>query len=436
MNYADLFLSAIITAIGTHFTLLNIASLNNDEKTNINIPKFVFSIMIMSILVILNKLFFVDINKLVLSSLIIIIIAFYTIFNKDIVKSIFYGLIFIIFNIIIEVTVSLIFLIFFKYSIDIYNDLNFSMSIFSTGTILILLLISKISKLKLLLNNVYKKVMLKSSSIFIFSIFTFYLIVICVNNYYIYNNNLTYFINLGIMIIVLISLSIVIYNKFQKQKFEDKYNQMIEYVSKYEKIINEQGKKNHEYNNQLMVLSGYVNNPKKLKEYLKLIIEDQKGNQNYTIKQLGYFPDGGIKGLIYDKLSVMEENNIKPFLYINQDIKDIFEKQFDIRTYSDITKLLGVFLDNAIDASKKAELKEIEIEMKLDDNYLIISIGNTYDKNINLDKIGKKGFSTKGLGHGFGLSIVKDISKNNSKIETFSEATEDMYRQIIMIDLK
>ena len=44
----------------------------------------------------------------------------------------------------------------------------------------------------------------------------------------------------------------------------------------YEKIINEQGKKNHEYNNQLMVLKGYINKPDKLNEYLNLIISEQE----------------------------------------------------------------------------------------------------------------------------------------------------------------
>ena len=40
----------------------------------------------------------------------------------------------------------------------------------------------------------------------------------------------------------------------------------------YEKIIDEQGEINHEYNNQLMILKGYVNNKKKLNNYLLLIL--------------------------------------------------------------------------------------------------------------------------------------------------------------------
>ena len=185
-----------------------------------------------------------------------------------------------------------------------------------------------------------------------------------------------------------------------------------------------------------MVLNGYINNKEKLKEYLSNIIKEQKGGKNYTIEQLSYFPDGGIKGLIYHKLSKMDEYKVKPYLYIDKETKDIFETSFDINTYRDITKLFGVFLDNAIEAASKAEKREVEIDMHKKDDYLIIIIGNTFDKSIEVDKIGKTGFTTKGTGHGFGLSIVKDISKNNSKIETFNNIDGDLFKQTIMIDLK
>lgn len=255
-------------------------------------------------------------------------------------------------------------------------------------------------------------------------------------NKYNLGSDVNYYINVGMVIFVVFSLIYVIYNKFQRQAMEDKYNESMEYVLRYEKIINEQGKKNHEYNNQLMVIKGYINKPERLSEYLDEVIGEHKTGQNYTVKQLGFLPDGGVKGLLYHKLSKMEDNNIKYYLYVDQNLKDKDIESFDLKTYRDLTKLLGVFLDNAIDAALKSEEKEIEVELKDKDECLLLTISNTYDKNTDINKVGKSGFTTKGVGHGFGLSIVKDIAKTNSEIETFSSKESDKFIQTAMIYFK
>lgn len=315
-------------------------------------------------------------------------------------------------------------------------DIKYSLLLFS---ILIFVFTSTFSNIKIVKNKVHlyeNKVSInKTDKVYIFTILSLVLI-LAFNNYVKFGSNVGYYLNIIIVIFVVLTVILFFFNRMKVEKAESKYKEMMDYVSKYEQIINEQGKKNHEFNNQLMVLNGYIGNKKKLKEYLDTIIKDHTGGKNYTIEQLSYFPDGGIKGLIYHKLSRMEENEIRPYLYIAKDVKDIFETKFDVNTYSDITKLFGVYLDNAIEAAKEADKKEIEIDMKIDDKYLIVMIGNTYSKEVDINKIGKKGFTTKGIGHGFGLSLVKDISKKNSKIETFNDVTNDMFKQTILIDLK
>ena len=83
----------------------------------------------------------------------------------------------------------------------------------------------------------------------------------------------------------------------------------------------------------------------------------------------------------------MKDNNIKYYLYVDQNLKDKDSDCFNLKTYRDFTKLLGVFLDNAIDATLKSEEKEIEVELKDKDDYLLLTISNTYDKNIDINNI-------------------------------------------------
>ena len=430
MNIINIILSSLITAI---FMIIIISNLS---KTKINFKIIVKFVLILVPILILIYSFFEGVSRLLLNIILIIISSYFTIFDKNISKSVYYAFVYEMIVFLVEIIMSIIFVSILKFDLNSYESFSFSLLIFSIINSVVVCLISKIKFIKnsiIRLNDKINKNNKEWFYIIIVIILTGLLIVLNGANL---QNNLSFYINAGMVIFIFVTLIYVVYNKLQNSKLEDKYNQMMDYVSKYEKIINEQGKKNHEYNNQLMVLKGYVSKPDKLKEYLDIIISEHKGGQNYTIKQLGYFPDGGIKGLIYHKLSKMEENEVKPYLYIDQNIKDIFEEKFDINTYRDITKLLGVFLDNAIEAAKDADEKEVEIDIKNKDGYILIVISNTFNNNVDVSQVGKKGFSTKGTGHGFGLSIVKDISKNNNNIDTFSDVNNNKFKQTIMIYYK
>lgn len=359
-----------------------------------------------------------------------------SIFKKDISNSVYYALIYEFLVFISEILISVLIVLVFKIDAATYTNIPFSLLISSFVNSGIIYFISKI---KFISKNIIKlnKNINKNGEEWVFIILVAILLILLINfNRYKMDSTLDFYINFIMLVFIIISFIYVTYNKFQKSAFENKYNEVMEYVTRYEKIINEQGKKNHEYNNQLMVLKGYLDKPDRLKDYLELIIGEHKTGQNYTVKQLGFLPDGGIKGLLYHKLSKMEEEGIKPYLYVDQSMQELSEDIFDIKTCQDITKILGVFIDNAIDASSKAEQKEVEIDFKVQKDCLIISVANTYDNKTDVNKIGKKGYSTKGAGHGFGLSIVKDISKNNPNIESFSDISDNKFKQTVLIYYK
>ena len=424
MNLLNVILSAVLSGIMSYVAIINMSN----EK--FKLKNFIIYLIIFLPLLLTTYIFFSGITKLVLSIIFIIMALYLSVFKSDISNSVYFAFTYEMLVFASEIVLSVLILFIFKLDGSEYSNIPFSLLI---STILNCFLVYLLSRIKFISKNIIKK----NNKDWIYIILIMILMVLFIFfNRYKMNNSTEYFVNTAMAIFVVVSFVYVIYNKFQRQAIEDKYNESMEYVLRYEKIINEQGKKNHEYNNQLMVIKGYINKPERLSEYLDEVIGEHKTGQNYTVKQLGFLPDGGVKGLLYHKLSKMEDNNIKYYLYVDQNLKDKDIESFDLKTYRDLTKLLGVFLDNAIDAALKSKEKEIEVELKDKDDCLLLTISNTYDKNTDINKVGKSGFTTKGVGHGFGLSIVKDIAKTNSEIETFSSKENDKFIQTAMIYYK
>ena len=246
-------------------------------------------------------------------------------------------------------------------------------------------------------------------------------------------NNIINTHDLFIFILAIFS-SMILKLIFNNNELQKKYNRIIKCVIEYEKTIDEQGEKNHEYNNQLIVLKGYINDKKKLNEYLDSIILDHKTGQNYEIRQLASFPNGGLKELLYYKISRIKEYNIKYYLYVSKEASELLNN-IKLSFYIDITKVLGVLIDNAIDASLDSKEKELSLDFSSEGNQIIITISNTYNKKININNIGKDRFSSKGKGHGFGLKLVKNIINNNKNLELITEHNKKHFIQTLIIYL-
>ena len=235
-----------------------------------------------------------------------------------------------------------------------------------------------------------------------------------------------YYINILFMFSIIIVIVIVLRNESKYEQLKEENKQMLNYVTKYEKIITAQGKTNHEFKNQLMVIRGYAQmHSDKIFKYIDEIVKDSnKAGSSYLISQLNNFPDGGIKGLLYYKLSIMEDENINYTINVEKGVKSGL-KSLSTGNYKNITKILGVLLDNAIDASKKSKHKKINISVIKDNKNIIFKIYNTYKGKIDIEKVGT-GYTSKGKGHGYGLRSVKDIINENKAFD-ISHDLEDNY---------
>lgn len=232
-----------------------------------------------------------------------------------------------------------------------------------------------------------------------------------------------------IFIIIFIILIFVIIHQKKKEIL------LLNTMSNYEKVINEQGETNHEYKNQLIILKGYIDNKKELKKYLDSLIEDHKTGKHYEIRQLSRLDNPGLKELLYYKINKMKKYKINYCLYISDFTNDYLNK-IDFVTFKDITKIVGVIIDNAIEASCETLNKELFIYFNTEKRYLSIKVVNSIKDTNNLDKIGKNKYTTKGKGHGYGLLLLKDIVYRNKRIELVSDYDNDYYTQTILIDIK
>lgn len=244
-----------------------------------------------------------------------------------------------------------------------------------------------------------------------------------------------YYVNILFVVSIIIIFGIIIKNESKYERLKEENKQMYNHVTKYEKIITEQGKVNHEFKNQLMVIRGYAQmKSDKLLDYIDSITQDaNKTHSSYLISQLNKFPEGGIKGLLYYKLSIMEDENIKYELDVQTGVRTKLNS-LSINMYKNITKILGVLLDNAIDASKRSKEKQIIISVLKDKSNVIFSISNSYKGKLNLDKMGT-GFTTKGLGHGYGLRLVNDIMKETNSFKVTNEVKNKYYVSNLIIKI-
>ena len=418
-------ISSIVTSISI---LLCVCNLYND---GVSFNKKLLFIFVMSIIIYFQVRYTSDLTKLTINYLGMFFSIYFILIDKEINKSLTYSLVIFLAYAFTEIILTILLKTFCNFDY-FYDKYTITIHLFNLLVNILVVLITKLKFVRKIANKFkFSNGFLKVLLLFIFAL--------CgllgeKNKSLINTNSITYIINIMMFFFIILIVYIIIDINNKNNEISNKYNQMMEYMTEYEKIIDEQGKMNHEYKNQLLILNGFIDNKKRLKEYLNTIIEDHKTGQNYEIRQLSHFPNGGLKGLLYYKISKMKENNIKYFLYVSKEVNKPLEK-LDIKDYKSITKIFGVLIDNAIDASIKSSNKEIILDFKMDDNYIVITITNSFNDNIELSKLGT-GYTTKGKNHGYGLKLVKDIIKNNKNLELVTDNNENEFSQTLLIDTK
>lgn len=157
----------------------------------------------------------------------------------------------------------------------------------------------------------------------------------------------------------------------------------------------------HDQANHLTVINSmlHMNKYKEAVSYLKEIIDANEVNTAvFNIKNAGLF------GIITSKINKANK------LGIRFDLKTIgtIESIPNVKI-SDLCEILGIYLDNAIEAAQDCHNKLVEMSIMVTDTNIDITIMNSCLEEPIIDKIKVDGYSTKGTDRGHGLMIVEKI---------------------------
>ena len=188
----------------------------------------------------------------------------------------------------------------------------------------------------------------------------------------------------------------------------------------------------HDFDNIVTTIGGYIktNDMEGLEKYYSQLQEDCSKVNTLYILNPDIINNPGIYNLLTTKYSEAEEKGIKVNLTFLLDLNELHMKIYEF------ARILGILLDNAIDAASECDEKVLNIVFRNEakNNRNIILIENTYkDKDVDLNQIFNKGISGKENHTGLGLWEIRQILKKNNNVNLYTNKNEKYFTQQLEI---
>lgn len=166
------------------------------------------------------------------------------------------------------------------------------------------------------------------------------------------------------------------------------------------------------------------------KKYYHQLLEDYRRVNNLATLSPEIINNRSIYILLASKYHRADQLGITINLEVFLDLNELNMKLYEF------ARILGILMDNAIEATNECQEKIINISFRKNDKKRIqlITIKNTFkNKNIDLNKIYEKNYSTKEKNTGIGLWEVKKITKSNNNVKLITEKDENFFSQKLQI---
>lgn len=426
--------NALIACLITTITLYIAGTIIFGKSKNTTL-KNILAILVCTTLI---TIIFINTNEILKTILMctIFTMVFKIIFKSNISKSVLMSIIYII----ILMLSDLLVLLFLKVILQMPKETiytSFAGSVLGnvcTNIIMLLIIYLLRKPLKKLLGYSFstnKKIIIVSIVTITITVYFFFKIIA---GYKVNNSVITYLMCMIAFITILLTLY---REKIENESIIKKYDELLDVMKTYEVDIENQRTLIHENRNELMTIRSKAidkNASKEFIEYMDSVIGDKVSTSISKYSKFTHLPSNGLKGFFYYKSMEAERRGIKVSANVSKKIENSFLKDLDTKTYKDLARLIGVYLDNAIDASEKSEDKKLGIEIYLIKENIKIIITNTFSNDVDLSKIGKERYTTKGKNHGHGLLLVSSIIRNNNRFIAKTKVDQNLYIQELTIN--
>lgn len=188
----------------------------------------------------------------------------------------------------------------------------------------------------------------------------------------------------------------------------------------------------HDFNNIIQAIGGYIqtNDIEGLKKYYKQISADCQKSNNLSVLNPDVINNPAVYSILASKYHLADSKGITINFEIFLDLNTLRMKIYEF------TRILGILLDNAIEASAECDEKIINITLRNEPNRKrqVVIIENTYNnKDIDTEKIYDKAYTTKENNTGLGLWEVRKILSKNNNLNLFTSKNDKFFSQQLEI---
>lgn len=245
-----------------------------------------------------------------------------------------------------------------------------------------------------------------------------------------------YILLLYVIYLVLIASLIFVFIKYviYYKKVKVELNQANIYNKALLEVVDSLRLLKHDYNNILQAINGYI----LTKQYEELDAHIQKLTKSARIISSvetvspNIINQPAIYGVVGNKYFTATDKKMKFNIDVTTDIKSI---NFD---FTNLSRILGILLDNAIEAAENSEDKKVSISFTYNKrkNADSIQIKNTVKDgaNIDINNIFNKGVSSKKVKSGLGLWEVRKIISKTKNAQIYAEYENNVFTQNIIIE--